>query len=150
LLDAQEYGVPQHRERVIFCGVRVDLKWFPAWPRKAKFLVTLREAFEGVDGLPNQDHISGEKVTPDGTMQGQKPTDWDKPSPAATTSRAHPHPDGERRMSVREVARVQTLPDDMTIYGTMGDKYKMIGNAVPCVLAVQLAQMLADFCVHAI
>jgi site-specific DNA-cytosine methylase len=49
-----------------------------------------------------------------------------------------------------DVARVQTFPDDIVFHGSLSDKYKMIGNAVPCVLAVQLAQMLADFCVHAI
>ncbi len=96
----------------------------------------------------DQDEISGSALKVDANFQGQRPTDWDKPSPAVISSAVHPHPDGERRMSVREAARIQTFPDDMVFHGSLSDKYKMIGNAVPCKLAIQLAQMLADFCVH--
>ena len=46
-----------------------------------------------------------------------------------------------RRMSVREVARIQTYPDDFTFYyKSVLDGYKMVGNSVP----VQLAKVLAD------
>jgi DNA (cytosine-5)-methyltransferase 1 len=45
-----------------------------------------------------------------------------------------------RRLSVREVARVQTFPDDFIFYyKNLGAAYKMIGNAVP----VRLAQIIA-------
>jgi len=46
-----------------------------------------------------------------------------------------------RRMSVREVARVQGFPDDFVfIYDNTDDAYKMIGNAVPVNLAYEVAQ----------
>ena len=45
-----------------------------------------------------------------------------------------------RRMTVREVARVQGFPDDFEfIYTDLNDGYKMIGNAVPVNLAKELA-----------
>lgn len=45
-----------------------------------------------------------------------------------------------RRMTVREVARVQTFPDDFKfIYEDVNDGYKMIGNAVPVNLAYHIA-----------
>ena len=45
-----------------------------------------------------------------------------------------------RRMTVREVARVQGFPDDfMFIYTNVDDAYKMIGNAVPVNLAYEIA-----------
>ena len=45
-----------------------------------------------------------------------------------------------RRMTVREVARVQGFPDDFKfIYTNVGDAYKMIGNAVPVNLAYEIA-----------
>ena len=45
-----------------------------------------------------------------------------------------------RRMSVREVARVQGFPDDFEfIYDYVDDAYKMIGNAVPVNLAYEVA-----------
>lgn len=55
----------------------------------------------------------------------------------------------ERRLSVRECARIQTFPDDYEFIipkrvGRVGvsssDAYKIIGNAVPCVLAYNIAK----------
>lgn len=59
----------------------------------------------------------------------------------------------ERRLTVRECARIQTFPDNYPCIvpkgnGTAGvsasDAYKVIGNAVPCVLAYNIARRLAD------
>lgn len=45
-----------------------------------------------------------------------------------------------RRMTVREVARVQSFPDDFKfIYDDVNYGYKMIGNAVPVNLAYHVA-----------
>lgn len=45
-----------------------------------------------------------------------------------------------RRMTVREVARVQGFPDDFQfLYTSVDDAYKMIGNAVPVNLAYEVA-----------
>lgn len=45
-----------------------------------------------------------------------------------------------RRMTVREIARVQGFPDDFKfIYSNVNDAYKMIGNAVPVNLAYEIA-----------
>lgn len=48
-----------------------------------------------------------------------------------------------RRLSVRECARIQTFPDDFNfIYDHIADGYKMIGNAVPVLLAKQIAEKI--------
>lgn len=45
-----------------------------------------------------------------------------------------------RRMTVREVARVQGFPDDFKfVYDDLNTAYKMIGNAVPVMLAYHVA-----------
>lgn len=45
-----------------------------------------------------------------------------------------------RRMTVREVARIQGFPDEFKfIYESVNDGYKMIGNAVPVNLAYEIA-----------
>lgn len=45
-----------------------------------------------------------------------------------------------RRMSVREIARVQGFPDSFRLfYDNVNDGYKMIGNAVPVNLAYEIA-----------
>ena len=59
----------------------------------------------------------------------------------------------ERRLTVRECARIQTFPDDYefvfrngfeghSLNATMG--YKVIGNAVPPLLAYHIAKRLED------
>lgn len=48
-----------------------------------------------------------------------------------------------RRFSVRECARIQTFPDDFIFYyKTVADGYKMIGNAVPVLLAEAIARKI--------
>lgn len=45
-----------------------------------------------------------------------------------------------RRMTIREIARIQGFPDDFKfIYENTNDAYKMIGNAVPVNLAYEIA-----------
>jgi DNA (cytosine-5)-methyltransferase 1 len=62
--------------------------------------------------------------------------DWDKPSCTLVTSPTMPatdicHPDENRPLSVQEYARIQQFPDDWIFSGSLSDKYKQIGNAVP-------------------
>ncbi len=52
------------------------------------------------------------------------------------------HPLETRPLTVREYARIQTFPDDWHFAGTMGDKYRQIGNAVPVNLARAVGRSL--------
>lgn len=58
------------------------------------------------------------------------------------------HPTENRRYTIREIARIQTFPDDFIfIDGTLKDivaMYKVIGNAVPCHLAEVIADAIYD------
>lgn len=50
-----------------------------------------------------------------------------------------------RRMTVREIARIQGFPDDFKfIYESIDDAYKMIGNAVPVNLAFEIATSIKN------
>lgn len=59
----------------------------------------------------------------------------------------------ERRLTVRECARIQTFPDDYqfiipkkkdTCGVSSSDAYKIIGNALPCVLAYNIAKHISE------
>lgn len=76
---------------------------------------------------------------------------WHEPSLTLTCSPAQNqtercHPDETRPLRVREYARIQTFPDDWQFAGSLSQRYKQIGNAVPVNLAyamgVQLRQLL--------
>lgn len=56
----------------------------------------------------------------------------------------HPDSDQARSITIREAARLQSFPDDFEFLGSMGDKYKMIGNAVPPIFAEKIAIALAS------
>ena len=72
----------------------------------------------------------------------------DKPSTTITRNFACPsssrciHPRDSRAMSIREGARLQSFPDDYKFYGSDGMKRLEIGNAVPPLLSVAIANQM--------
>ena len=50
------------------------------------------------------------------------------------------HPRQNRTISVREAARLQSFPDSFVFYGSRSAQFKQIGNAVPPLLAMAIAQ----------
>lgn len=74
---------------------------------------------------------------------------WDKPSPTITTrfvsisNGRYGHPEQDRAISIREGATLQSFPEDYIFYsGSQGTIAKMIGNAVPPLLAKAIAESL--------
>jgi DNA (cytosine-5)-methyltransferase 1 len=50
------------------------------------------------------------------------------------------HYEKPRHMTVRELARLQTFPDNIIFPCSKGQAYKQIGNAIPCILAKVIAE----------
>lgn len=47
-----------------------------------------------------------------------------------------------RRLSVRELCRIQTMPDDFSVLGSLSSVQRQVGNAVPSALAEVLARAI--------
>jgi DNA (cytosine-5)-methyltransferase 1 len=73
---------------------------------------------------------------------------WDKPSITITARCRTPscgrfaHPDQDRGLSVREAALLQGFPPDFDFSGPFDEKFKQIGNAVPPLFSLRLAEHL--------
>ena len=75
---------------------------------------------------------------------------WEEPSLTLTCAPAQKqtercHPDETRPFTVREYARIQTFPDDWQFVGSITQKYKQIGNAVPVNLASAVGEEIVRF-----
>ena len=167
LLNAADYGVPQARKRVFIVGIRndIDINFEYPEPTHAKDgkngllpWVSVKEALSSLpdpDGedahtVPNNEY-SQYKVTVK-NFTGHRKTNPDLPSPTILARGnggggvvAIPHYNGERRMTVRESATVQSFPEDFAYKGTRGSCYRQVGNAVPVLLAQKIAEQLLIF-----
>ena len=183
LLNANDFDVPEDRDRVFYIGFRKDLgiKRFE-FPMPLKHKPTLREAIWDLKDsaipalpknktngkkcvIPNHEYFIGDFSTI--FMSRNRVRGWDEPGFTVQASgrqcQLHPNapkmekleknlqrfvPGKEhlyRRMTVREVARVQTFPDDFVfIYDDVNIGYKMIGNAVPVNLAYHVALKIKE------
>ncbi len=82
---------------------------------------------------------------------GNRATYWDKPGPTIMGRGSGtggplipPHPDKHRRLTVREVARIQTFPDEFYFCGSISCGYRQIGNAVPVLMAYNLGKIFNE------
>lgn len=74
---------------------------------------------------------------------------WDEPCLTLTCSPAQKqtercHPDETRPFTIRECARIQSFPDEWNFFGSTGQQYKQIGNAVPVELARAVGLSIID------
>lgn len=85
---------------------------------------------------------------PSGYNTTYKRLRWDEPSSTIGTTfgmisaSRNVHPLHTRSLTVREAMRCQTLPDTFQLFGSLGDIRRMIGNAVPPLLAQRLSEHL--------
>jgi DNA (cytosine-5)-methyltransferase 1 len=169
LLKASDFGVPQNRERVIFIGVRNDIAKEITYPEKThnadgsdgkKKHQTVKEAIDDLKESPenkethhiytNHSEAFTQKIknTKVGESVNKKYTEAffrcspDKPSNTVKENHGgvFVHYEKDRVMTPRELARLQSFPDDYMFKGTKSSVLVQLGNAVPCGLSRAIAK----------
>ena len=143
LYHAEEYGVPQTRERIFFVGIKKEFAPFTPHEACYKNPVTAYEALHDLEALPENKEFSHiwSKAKASG-QQGNRKLIADRPG---YTMRAECHGNIQfhyslpRRMSMREAARIQSFPDSFKFPCGLRETERQIGNAVPPVLAWHIA-----------
>lgn len=155
ILNAADYYTPQTRRRVIFIGNRIGKDNYHPKPilTPDKYITTKEAIADLMDRKPDPlfNHIptthsdimqkkllavkEGESLYKNYSDSWKK-CPWDKPS--CTVKENHGgvniHPKLPRVLTAREMARLQSFPDDFIFQGSKKWQLTQIGNAVPCFL----------------
>lgn len=181
MLNANDYEVPEDRDRVFYVGFRKDLNILDyEYPKPTEHKPTLRESIRDLQysAIPalKKNKTNGDACTVANNeyfvgsystifMSRNRVRSWDEPgfTVQASGRQCQLHPQAPkmeklepnlqrfvpgyehlyRRMTVREVARIQSFPDDFKfIYEYVDLGYKMVGNAVPVNLAYHVARSI--------
>jgi site-specific DNA-cytosine methylase len=167
LLNSANYGVPQKRERVIFIGKKKNGKITHPNPTHSekgedglKRWVSIKEAIGDLEDkeedinfnhiITNHNEEFTEKIknTPIGkSVFGNYSDAFFKAypdQPSRTVKENHGgvfvHYKHNRVMTPRELARLQSFPDDFIFEGSKSKQLVQIGNAVPVGLAKAIAE----------
>lgn len=155
---APDYGIPQRRTRLFFICIRNDIEQKCGFPEKPK--PTHEGKYRSIEwaigdlesvtdeSVPNQSQYFGASRAKNGNGQGDESNKKDQP---AYTIRANPksrvqfHYALDRRLTVRECARIQTFPDDFVFTHSKTTSISEIGNAVPPMLAYVVSSAVRDY-----
>ena len=149
LLNSMHYGVPQFRERLFWVGVRGDIGKEPQFPKPNNNAITVKKALAGCPkdndilrpkgkaywlALKMKEGIKGSDIT-GGPFFSLIRLRWDRPSPTITkTIRASQagllHPTENRYLTISELKRIASFPDNFVFVGRFEEKWARIGNAV--------------------
>ena len=144
-IDKKLDGVPNHESRT---HLKQDLKRYlfsALYTKKYGIFPKMRD-YEKHDSelLPDHDSATSGKFADRFRVQ--------LPYSPATTVTSHISKDGHyfihydesqcRSFTVREAARIQTFPDNYVFCGSRTAQYHQVGNAVPPLLAYQIAQIV--------
>lgn len=159
ILDAADYSVPQQRLRLFVIGTRKKKSFIIPAPSLERIgagsVLNLKR--DKLFNNETREHTAGSirrymaldygERDQLGRVDRLNPMLPSKTVIAGGTNgggRSHLHPEVPRTLSVRECAKLQTFPDDYIFVGPTARQFTQVGNAVPAVLAAQLATAIRE------
>lgn len=154
-LNCPDYGLPASRRRIFIVCVRDDLPGFPVAPTPTHVMkhVTIDDAIDDLiriddESIPNQSQYFVATRATAGAGQGDQTSERGKLAYAVRANakaRIHFHYELERRLSVRELARLQSFPDQFVFPFSTSTNVMLIGNAVPPIVGHAVTSSIADY-----
>jgi len=138
--ETGEFGLPKWKTfKQAVKGLSPSEAEYVSFPEKRLKYYRLLKEGENWRGLPEelQKEAMGKSYYSGGGKTGfLRRLAWDEPSPTLVTHPAMPatdlaHPVENRPLSIQEYKRIQQFPERWDLQGSVLDKYKQIGNAVP-------------------
>jgi DNA (cytosine-5)-methyltransferase 1 len=155
ILNALHFGLPQKRERILIVGFKGETTFH--WPNRKLPMIPLSEILEAE---PDESTFVSDRIKRKRHSQHKakiKPAIWHENKAGNISS--HPYScalragasynyllvDGERRLTPREMLRLQGFPDSFKIVGTDAAIRKQAGNSVP----VPIVKSILERVIHA-
>jgi DNA (cytosine-5)-methyltransferase 1 len=152
---APDYGLSQSRRRLFLIGVRDDCPGYPIIPRKthAKEHIPISRALGDLENVTDETVTNQSQffIATKATSGGGQGDHTNKPDKVAYCIRANSrgriqfHYKLNRRLTVRECARLQSFPDQFVFPFTTQRNLTLIGNAVPPILGYRVAESVLKY-----
>lgn len=153
-LYGPDYGLSQSRRRLFLVGVRADLGYPPPPPKPTHIdaHIPIEDALDDLikiddESVTNQSQYFVATRATAGGGQGDHTNQRGKVAyciRANAKARIQFHYELDRRLTVRECARLQSFPDEFVFPFAAMNNMSQIGNAVPPILAHVVAEAVLD------
>ena len=166
LLDSQWLGVPQARQRTIFVGVRNDLNLIPSHPKPMPYNYIVEESLRDIKDPTQAEYrpigqatstlnlwhhtrpgdnfaVASLKLKGKASYFNQTKVSLYKPAPTITATAQAYHWSEPRYLTIPEVRRLCSFPDDFILEGNFLQQWERMGRSVPPLMMKVIASHIA-------
>lgn len=142
IIDPSAFGLPQRRRRLVFIGVRKDLKQAPVFPRATDAFVTVRDVLPYVTHIHEGGNGYQDSRRPGPTIVAtahrfDEMCSMSSPGYVSTATE-------NRKLTIKELYKLFALPSDFKLIGDFKMKWERIGRIHVPLQVYYIAKTLSD------